>query len=102
MLITAREAPTGFAIMLNDLISRLRALPVINLATPDDALLRAVIVKQFADRQLVVDESLIAYLLTRVERSFAAVRDAVERLDSEALRQKRPVTRALAGDLFRG
>jgi len=102
MLITAREAPTGFAIMLNDLASRLRALPVVNLAAPDDALLRAVIVKQFADRQLVVDESLVAYLLTRVERSFAAVRDAVERLDSEALRQKRPVTRALAGDLFRG
>lgn len=101
LLITARELPAAFAIALNDLASRLRALPVVNIAAPDDALLRAVIVKQFADRQLAVEESLIAYLLTHIERSFAAVRAAVERLDREALRLKRPVTRALAGELFR-
>ena len=101
LLITARDPPGAFAIALNDLASRLRALPVVNIAAPDDALLRAVIVKQFADRQLAVEESLIAYLLTHIERSFAAVRAAVERLDREALQQKRPVTRALAGELFR-
>jgi chromosomal replication initiation ATPase DnaA len=60
-----------------------------------------VIVKLFADRQLAVEESLVAYLVTRIERSFAAARMAVERLDREALRLKRPVTRALAGELFR-
>ena len=41
---------------------------------PDDALLRAVIVKLFADRQLAVDESLVGYLATRIERSFAGAR----------------------------
>ena len=102
LLITARESSAGFGIGLNDLASRLRVLPVVHIAAPDDALLRAVIVKQFSDRQLAVDESLIAYLLTRIERSFAAMRAAVERLDREALRQQRPVTRALAGELFRG
>jgi chromosomal replication initiation ATPase DnaA len=64
-------------------------------------LLRAVIVKLFADRQLAVDESLIGYLATRIERSFAAARAAVAALDREALRLKRPVNRALAGELFR-
>ena len=59
------------------------------------------LVKLFADRQLAVDESLIAYLVTRMERSFAAARAAVAALDREALRQQRPVTRALAGELFR-
>jgi len=101
LLITARLLPAAFAIELRDLASRLRSLPVVNLAAPDDALLRAVMVKLFADRQLAVDESLIAYLMTRIERSFAAARAAVERLDREALRQQRPVTRALAGELFR-
>jgi chromosomal replication initiation ATPase DnaA len=99
LLITARLLPA--AIDLRDLASRLSALPIVQLASPDDALLRAVIVKLFADRQLAVEESLIAYLMTRIERSFAAVRAAVERLDREALRQKRPATRALAGELFR-
>ena len=73
---------------------------MVALSAPDDALLRAVMVKLFADRQLSVDESLIAYLATRIERSFAAARKAVEALDREALRQKRSVTRALAAELL--
>ena len=83
--------------------SRLAAAraPVVALTAPDDALLRAVIVKLFADRQLAVDESLVSFLTTRIERSFAAARAAVAALDREALRLKRPVTRALAGELFR-
>jgi len=101
LLITARQAPAATAIELNDLASRVRSLPAVNLAAPDDALLRAVIVKLFADRQLAVEESLVAYLVTRIERSFAGARRAVERLDREALRLKRPVTRALAVELFR-
>lgn len=101
VLITARTAPGTWRIELPDLASRLRALPVVALEAPDDALLRAVIVKLFADRQLAVDESLIGYLGTRIERSFAAARAVVATLDREALRRKRPVTRALAGELFR-
>ncbi len=67
---------------------------------PDDPLLRAVMVKLFADRQLAVDESLIGYLVARIERSFAGARAAVDDLDREALRQQRPVTRALAAELM--
>lgn len=101
LLITARQPAGNLEGSLNDLVSRLQALPTVQITTPDDALLRAVIVKLFADRQLAVEESLLAYLVTRIERSFAGARAAVERLDREALRQKRPVTRALAGELFR-
>jgi len=98
VLITARIAPAQWRVELPDLASRLRAMPVVELSAPDDALLRAVMVKLFADRQLVVDESLIAYLATRIERSFAGARAAVDELDREALRLKRPVTRALAAE----
>jgi chromosomal replication initiation ATPase DnaA len=101
LLITARTAPATWRIGLPDLASRLRAIPIVALETPDDALLRAVIVKLFADRQLAVDESLVGYLSTHIERSFAAARSAVAALDREALRRQRPVTRALAGELFR-
>ena len=59
------------------------------------------LVKLFADRQLAVDESLIGYLVSRMERSFAAAGSMVATLDREALRQQRPVTRALASELFR-
>ena len=100
LLLTAASPPAGWPVEIPDLASRLKALPVVMLAPPDDALLRAVMVKLFADRQLSVDESLIAYLATRIERSFAAAREAVAQLDREALRQKRGVTRALAAELL--
>jgi len=101
VLLTARTAPTGWSIGLPDLASRLRAIPVVTLSSPDDRLLRAVIVKLFADRQLAVDENLVAYLVARMERSFPAARSAVDHLDREAMRQKRPVSRALAAELYR-
>ncbi len=102
ILITARTPPAGWPTGLRDLASRLRALPVVTLAAPEDALLRAVLVKLCADRQLPVDESMVSYLSTRLERSFAAARAAVTRLDSEALQQNRAVNRTLAAELFRG
>jgi chromosomal replication initiation ATPase DnaA len=100
VLITARTVPASWRVELPDLASRLRAVPVVQLNAPDDALLRAVLVKLFADRQLAVDEGLIGYLVTRIERSFAGARAAVAELDREALRQKRPVTRTLAAELL--
>jgi chromosomal replication initiation ATPase DnaA len=101
VLMTARTPPAAFEIELRDLRSRLRAVPVVSLTPPDDLLFRALIVKFCADRQMAVDESLVGYLASRIERSYAAARQAVELLDSEALRLGRPVTRALAAELLR-
>lgn len=101
VLFTARVAPASFDIDLRDLRSRLRAVPVVTLSPPDDHLFRALIVKFCADRQLGIDEAVVNYLGNRIERSYAAARQAVELLDAEALRQGRPVTRALAAELLR-
>lgn len=101
LLFTARTAPTAWPVAVADLSSRLRALPLATLQVPDDAMLRAVIVKLASDRQLSLDESVVSYLVTHIERSFAAARGAVIALDAEALRQGRPVTRALAAQMFR-
>jgi chromosomal replication initiation ATPase DnaA len=101
LFLTARTAPATWPIVIPDLASRLRALPVVVLQPPDDAVLRAVIVKLAADRQLELDQSVVSYLMTRIERSFAAARAAVVSLDNEALRQGRPVTRALAAEILR-
>lgn len=101
LLITGRAPPAGFLVETRDLASRLRAIPVVTVSPPDDMLLRALIVKLASDRQIMMDEALVSYLITRIERSFAAARAAVRRLDEEAMRQKRPVTRALAAELFR-
>lgn len=101
VLLTGRQAPAALEIDLKDLRSRLRAVPVVTLHPPDDQLFRALVVKFCADRQLSVDEAVVSFLASRLERSSAAARRAVELLDSEALRQGRPVTRALAAELLR-
>jgi chromosomal replication initiation ATPase DnaA len=101
VLITSRSPLTTFPVVIRDLASRMRAVPSAALAAPDDALLRALIVKLAVDRQIAVDESLVSYVANRIERSFAAAHHAVQRLDEEAMRQHRPVTRALAVELFR-
>src|SRR5689334_7125440 len=101
VLITARLLPSALQIELRDLRSRLRALPAVSLLEPDDQLFRALIVKFCADRQLNVDESVVGYLATRIDRSYAAARAAVELLDREGLRLGRPVTRALAAEVLR-
>ncbi len=101
VLFTARVSPPSLSVGIRDLQSRLRMLPVIELEAPDDALLRALIVKLAADRQLAVDEAVVNYLANRIERSFTGAHRAVAQLDEEALRRHRPVTRALAAELFR-
>ena len=101
LLFTARSAPTLWPASLPDLVSRLRALPVVALDASDDSLLRGVLLKVAADRQLALDDSIVRYLLTRIERSPAAARSAVIALDKEALRQGRAPSRALAAEMFR-
>jgi len=101
VLLTSRSAVAGFPVTIRDLSSRLRAAPTVTLTPPDDTLLRSILVKLAADRQLSLDQSLVNYLVNRIERSFAAARAAVQKLDNEAMRQQRPVTRALAVELFR-
>jgi chromosomal replication initiation ATPase DnaA len=100
LLLTARTGPAGMAIALKDLRSRLLALPQVGIEAPDDDLLRAVIIKQFADRQIEVDPPLIDYLMKRIERSLETVVRVVETLDRATLGTGRRITRQLARDVL--
>ena len=100
VLMTSRLAPGALHVALPDLRSRLRAVPLITIAPPDEALIKAVLVKLFADRQLLVEPHVVNFIALRIERSMAAVNTVVERLDREALISKRRVTRALAADVL--
>jgi len=100
LLLLSEAPPAAWGVTLADLASRLKAMPVAAIAPPDDALLGAVMVKLFADRQLIVGQDVIAYLLPRIERSFHAARHWVARLDAAALAEQRAITIALARKLL--
>lgn len=96
ILVTSRTAPGDLAITLPDLASRLKALPLARIEAPDEALLKAVLVKLFADRQLAIEPAVVNYIAMRMERSLAAANAVVAELDRRALAMQRSVTRALA------
>lgn len=96
LLLTGAPPAATWALELPDLMSRLRGTTEISLAAPDDTLLAAVLVKLLADRQLSPKPDLIPYLLTHMDRSFAAAQQITQRLDAASLALKRPLTRALA------
>lgn len=102
LLLIAETAPIRLDFTIADLASRLRGAPAVGIQPPDDALLAAILVKLFNDRQLSVGQDVLHYLIPRIERSFAAARDAVARLDASAMAQHRAISVPFARDtLFR-
>jgi len=100
LLLTARTPPRDWGLSLPDLKSRMQATPIAQLDAPDDALLSAVLVKLFSDRQVAVPANLIPFLVSRMPRSVGAARALVTALDARALAAGRPITRALAGEVL--
>ncbi len=100
VLLTSRRAPGELSIALPDLRSRLRAVPLLGIADPDEALLRALLVKLFADRQLAIEPHVVSYLALRIERSTEAASRAVAEVDRLALASRRKVTRALVAEVL--
>ncbi len=92
MLVTARRPPARWSVGLADLASRLGAAVAVGIGPPDDALIAAVLVKQFADRQLKVDGDVVSFMLARMERSFAAAGALVAAVDAAALAERRNIT----------
>ncbi len=100
LLLTSRVQAGELTVALPDLRSRLRALAVTAIGTPDDTLLTAVLVKLLADRQIVVAPPIVHYMAREVDRSIAATVQLVEEIDRVSLAARRPVTRALAGEVL--
>lgn len=92
ILMTSKTSPTGWNLKLPDLITRLKALPCIQIEPPGDELMQAVLIKQFADRQLSVAPEVVAYVLKNTERSFDALSYIAQRADELSLEKKQAVT----------
>lgn len=101
LLVAGRDRPGHWHIDLPDLASRLLAAPAVRLEEPDDPLLRAVLLKMFADRQLRPGEDTIEFLVRRIERSFGTARDIVEALDRTAMAERRNLTVPFVREVLR-
>lgn len=100
LMLTARSAPVRWGLGLPDLASRMQATQVVTLEAPDDALLAAVLVKHFADRQIRIPGGLVPWLVARMDRSLAMARQLVAELDARALAESRPIGQKLAAEVL--
>ncbi|HET7211895.1 MAG TPA: DnaA/Hda family protein [Methyloceanibacter sp.] len=102
VLVTARSAPTRWNVSLPDLLSRLNAVPAVEIGPPDEALITTVMLKHFADRQLDIDPKVLTYLSLHVDRSLAAAAAAVAAVDRAALATGRKISRQLVAEVLAG
>jgi chromosomal replication initiation ATPase DnaA len=102
VLLSARGAPSRWRVSLPDLSSRLNAEPMVEIGAPDEALLRMVMLKHFADRQLDIDPKVLEFLALQVERSLQAAAAAVEAVDRMALATGRKINRQLVVEALAG
>ena len=100
LLMTGRGAPSGWGLGLADLRSRLEATAQVRLGPPDEALLAAVLVKLFADRQLSVPAGLIGWLARHMDRDLGLARRLVATLDARALAEGGAPTRRMAAEIL--
>lgn len=102
ILLTLTEPPVRRQFALPDLASRLRAAPSVAIREPDEQMIGALLVKLFNDRQVRISSESLNYILPRIERSFEAVRDLVDRADERAMIEKRGITVPLLRDIMQG
>ncbi len=96
LLFASRLPPAQWKIGLPDLRSRLASIPAIAIAAPDDALIEALLIKHFHDRQIEIGADVLNYLLPRIERTPVAIRAVADAMDRASLAERRGITVALA------
>ena len=96
LMMTGIDVPALWGLKLPDLASRIQGTSVAELRAPDDALLNALLVKQFSDRQIVIDPKVVNFVLPRMERSFTGIAALVSDLDKAALKTGKPISVKMA------
>lgn len=92
LMMTSSKPIAHINLTLPDLQSRLKSTANVTIEEPDDTLLKAILQKHFNDRQLSVNEGVLNYCMSRMERSFSAAANMVEQLDEKSLSEKRSIT----------
>ena len=100
LLITGEVPVAQMEWQLADLASRMRSVNLVRLAPPDDSLLRQLLEKYFADRQLAVGVPVLDYMVSRMERSFVALQTIASAMDRRALAERRSLTLPLAREIM--
>ena len=89
LIITSINSITEINFDLNDLRSRAKNFILQDIKKPDDKLMFALIFKSLSDRQILLDQKLISYIIKRIERSYSEINDFIYKIDELSLKKKK-------------
>jgi len=76
---------------LDDLKSRTKNCLFAKIEKPDDELMFALILKNFSDRQIIIDKKLIDFVIKRIDRSYSKIYEFIYKIDELSLKRKKPI-----------
>ena len=91
IIITSNESIVNIKFNLNDLKSRSKIFLLQTIEQPDDELMFALLLKNFSDRQISIDQKLIDYIIKRINRSYGKIFDFIYKIDEMSLKKKKPI-----------
>ncbi len=89
ILMTAEKVPEFH---LPDLRSRMMAVPKAVISMPDEKFVGDVLRHAFQERHILVDESVLIYATTHMDRSFQTIQQVIETADALSLAEGRKIT----------
>ena len=91
LIITSIEPIVNIKFDLIDLRSRAKNFLLQNIEKPDDDLMYALLLKNFSDRQILIDKKLINYTIKRIDRSYGKIFEFIYKIDEMSLKKKKPI-----------
>ena len=91
VIITSLNPIVNIDFKLADLKSRAKSFLLLNIEQPDDELIFGIILKNFSDRQILLDKKLIDYIVKRIERSYSKIHNFIYKIDQLSLKKKKSI-----------
>ena len=91
LIVTSNKPIINIQFKLNDLKSRTKIFLIQSIEKPDDELIYALLLKNFSDRQIVIEKKLVNYIIKRIDRSYDKIFDFIYKIDEISLKKKKPI-----------
>ena len=101
LLITSEKPINNYKFELNDLKSRSKNCLFAKIEIPDDELILAIIIKNFFDKQIILEKKLIEFIIKRIDRSYSKIYDFIYKLDELSLKKKKPINLKIIKEILK-
>jgi len=101
LLITSEKPINNYKFELNDLKSRSKNCLFAKIEIPDDELILAIIIKNFSDKQIILEKKLIEFIIKRIDRSYSKIYEFIYKLDELSLKKKKPINLKIIKEILK-